>query len=98
MSDFTEAENTARRRLAQEPDDTTAMVQLAMALSSQAPERAALLALFQEDAQLKDALEWLDKAISRGYRDRRELESSTYFRRVREQESRSFNNLLGRLP
>ena len=98
MSEFTEAENTARRRLAQEPDDTTAMVQLAMALSSQVPERAALLALFQEDPQLKDALDWLDKAISRGYRDRRELESSTYLRRVREQESRSFNNLAGRLP
>jgi tetratricopeptide (TPR) repeat protein len=97
MNEFVKAETAARRRLEQQSDDATAMVQLAMALSSQAPERAALLALFQEDPQLKDALSWLDKAITRGYSDKRELESSAYLQRVREQENRAFTNLLGRI-
>jgi tetratricopeptide (TPR) repeat protein len=97
MNEFVRAETAARRRLEQQSDDATAMVQLAMALSSQAPERAALLALFQEDPQLKDALSWLEKAIARGYGDKRELESSPYLQRLREQETRAFNALLGKL-
>jgi tetratricopeptide (TPR) repeat protein len=97
MNDYVKAETTARRRLEQQPDDATAMIQLAMALSSQAPERPALLALFQEDPQLKEALSWLEKAIDGGYADKRELERSPYLQRLRDQESRAFNNLLGRL-
>lgn len=97
MNDFVKAETAARGRLEQQSDDATAMVQLAMALSSQAPERAALLALFQEDPQLKEALVWLEKAITRGYGDKRDLESSPYLQRLREQENRAFNNLLSRI-
>jgi hypothetical protein len=97
MSDYIKAETAARRRLEHQSDDATAMIQLAMALSSQAPERPALLALFQEDPQLKEALSWIEKAIAGGYADKRELENSPYLQRLREQESRAFNNLVGRL-
>jgi hypothetical protein len=55
------------------------------------------LALFQEDPQLKEALSWIEKAIAGGYADKRELENSPYLQRLREQESRAFNNLVGRL-
>jgi Tfp pilus assembly protein PilF len=41
MSDYIKAETAARRRLEHQSDDATAMMQLAMALSSQAPERPA---------------------------------------------------------
>lgn len=97
MSEYSKAEQIARRRLDRQADDATAMVQLAMALSSQAPQRAALLALLSEDARLKEALVWLEKGIAGGYGDRGELVRSPFLQQVREQESRSFNNLLERV-
>jgi tetratricopeptide (TPR) repeat protein len=95
--DFVSAERENRRRLGVEPKDATAMVYLAAALSSQAPERNALMALFQDEPRLKESLSWLDKAVAAGYRNKSVLEKSTHLRQLREQESQAFNEILSRI-
>jgi tetratricopeptide (TPR) repeat protein len=97
QGDFAAAEREARRRVALQPDDTNAMVALAMALSCQAPERSALMALLNDDARLKEALDWLDRAVAGGYANRQTLEQSPNLRRVREQSLFAFNRIVARV-
>lgn len=54
------------------------MVFMAMALSSQIPDRHAVVGLLNwllsnKDPHLKGALDWLDKAVSAGYTDKANL-------------------------
>lgn len=97
-NDFAAAEKECRRRLGVQPDDAEAMVSLAMALSSQAPELSGLLALLADEPRLKAALEWRDKAVAAGYRNRQPFEQSPYLHQVREQSSFSFNQILSKIP
>ncbi len=98
LGDFPGAEQEARRRLALKDADTGAMAYLAMALSSQLPERLALIALLtplsEEHPRLKEALEWLDRAVARGYADTVTLEQSPYLRQLREQAPRAFRSVV----
>jgi tetratricopeptide (TPR) repeat protein len=97
VGDFAGAEAEARRRLGVAATDATAMVALAMALSGQLPERHAVVAFFAEDARLKEALEWLDRAIAAGYNDRGTLEQSRHLQKVRDQGPLAFRKVLSRL-
>jgi tetratricopeptide (TPR) repeat protein len=98
LGDFAGAEQEARRRLALRDADIEAMAYLAMALSSQLPERAALIALLtplsEEHPRLKEALEWLGRAVARGYADTVTLEQSPYLRQLREQAPRAFRSVV----
>lgn len=96
-NEFAAAEKECRQRLDQAKDDVTAMVYLAMALSSQAPERLALMGLLTEDQRLKESLEWLEKAVINGYSDKAALETSPYLKQLREQSSISFKRLLSKI-
>lgn len=96
-NEFAAAEKQCRQRLEQVKDDVAAMVCLSMALSSQAPERHALIGLLTDDQRLKESLEWLEKAVASGYSDKKELETSPYLKQLREQSSISFNRLVSRI-
>jgi len=97
LGDFPAAEREGRRRLTAQPDDAGAMVSLAMALASQVPERAALVALLTEDARAKESLDWLERGVAGGYANRQALEQSPYLRRLREQSGFAFNRILSRV-
>lgn len=96
-NDFSAAEKACRQRLEHEKGDRMAMLYLAMALSSQAPERPALFGLFIDDPRLKESLEWLEKAVAAGYGDKAALEGSPYLKQLREQSSLSFNRLVSKI-
>lgn len=96
-NDFASAEKECRRRLEHEKGDRIAMIYLAMSLSSQAPERPALVGLFTDDPRLKESMEWLDRAVTAGYSDKAALESSPYLRQLREQSAMSFNRLVSKM-
>lgn len=96
-NDFATAEKECRRRLEQEKGDVTAMIYLAMSLSSQAPERPALVGLLTDDPRLRESLEWLEKAVTAGYSDKAALESSPYLKQLREQSAMSFNRLVSKI-
>jgi tetratricopeptide (TPR) repeat protein len=101
LDDFAGVEREARRRLEGQADDAVAMVHLAMALSSQLPERSAVVTflsgLVNEDPRLKEALDWLDKAVAAGYAEKAVLEQSPHLRRVREQSPLVFKKVVARL-
>lgn len=101
LGDFAGVEREARRRLAVQSDDTVAMVHLAMALSGQLPERSTVVAFLTnavtEDARLAEALEWLDRAVTSGYADRKVLEQSTHLQKTREQGPLAFKKILAKL-
>ncbi len=95
--DFAAAEKECRRRLAVQADESETMVTLAMALSSQAPERSGLMGLLTDDPHLKEAVEWLDRAVTAGYANRAMLEQSPYLRQLREQSPNAFNRVVGKV-
>lgn len=101
LGDYPTLEREGRRRLGVQADDTVAMVNLALALSGQLPERAAVVAflssLANEDARLKEALEWLERAVAAGYGDRKMLEDSPHFQKLREQGPLAFRRIVGRI-
>jgi tetratricopeptide (TPR) repeat protein len=100
LGDFAAAEREARRRLDGAGEDAAAMISLAMALSSQLPERPTLLALLaslvSEDPRLAEALQWLERAVARGYRDVVTLEQNPHLRQVRDQAPLAFREILAR--
>lgn len=97
LHDFTAAEKESRRRLEVQPKDRVAMVYLAAALASQVTPKDPIVAFFQEESRLKEALSWLDKAVTSGYANKEWLEKTTYLRQVREQESQAFNEILSKI-
>ena len=101
LGDFSGVEREARRRLAAQADDTFAMVHLAMALSGQLPERSTVVAFLTnavtEDARLAEALQWLDRAVTSGYADRKVLEQSSHLQKAREQGPLAFKKILAKL-
>lgn len=101
LGEYLALEREARRRLGVQSDDTVAMVNLALALAGQLPDRAAVIAflssLGNEDARLKEALEWLERAVAAGYGDRKMLDESPHLQKLRDQAPLAYRRIVGRI-